>query len=179
MKTLDEYIKTVKNDKELHSINNQLSSVIKDLSDAENELNNIQSKEYYNGQATAINELKIKIEFLKSKLESLKSEKEVFCKKYGRGTVFSVEIAQEFENEVFDSLNEDELKKQVVISKDRADDKIKILSNELENELKQLNTILGDEVIQEVINSVEMNNSIIYRNALITLTKSITQLLKR
>lgn len=142
LKTLDEYIKSVKNNKELAKAKDTLNKVIRDLEKAKKDLEITKTKDYYTNQALDVTNLENKIKFLEKKKSEITQEYHQISKNIVSNTEA---ISAEYYAKVASALDADSLKEMASSNVNKAKQLKEELANEIVAGMEQLRELLPEE----------------------------------
>lgn len=142
LKTLDEYIKSVKNNKELAKAKDTLNKVIRDLEKAKKDLEITKTKDYYTNQALDVTNLENKIKFLEKKKSEITQEYHQIAKSIVEDTS---DIGNEYYSKVADALDAEGLKKMASSNIAKSQQIKKELASEIISAVNQLKELLPEE----------------------------------
>lgn len=142
LKALDEYIKSVKDNKKLTKTKATLDKIIHDLEKSKKELEIAKTKDYYTNQALDVINLENQIKFLEKKKSEIAQEYHQISKNVISNTGA---ISAEYYSKVANALNADKLKKMASSNINKAQQLKEELASEISVEMEQLREQLPEE----------------------------------
>lgn len=142
LKALDEYIKSVKGNKELTKTKATLDKIIHDLEKSKKDLEIAKTKDYYTNQALDVINLENQIKFLEKKKSEIAQEYHQISKNVISNTGA---ISAEYYSKVANALNADKLKKMASSNINKAQQLKEELASEISVEMEQLREQLPEE----------------------------------
>lgn len=142
LKALDEYIKSVKDNKELTKTKATLDKIIHDLEKSKKDLEIAKTKDYYTNQALDVINLENQIKFLEKKKSEIAQEYHQISKNVISNTGA---ISAEYYSKVANALNADKLKKMASSNINKAQQLKEELASEISVEMEQLREQLPEE----------------------------------
>lgn len=142
LKALDEYIKSVKDNKELTKAKATLDKIIHDLEKAKKDLEIAKTKDYYTNQALDVINLENQIKFLEKKKSEIAQEYHQISKNVISNTGA---ISAEYYSKVASALNADKLREMASLNINKAQQLKEELASEISVEMEQLSDLLPEE----------------------------------
>lgn len=142
LKALDEYIKSIKNNKELTKTKATLDKISHDLEKTKKDLGITKAKDYYTNQALDVTDLENQIKFLEKKKSEITQEYHQISKNVISNTGA---ISDEYYSKVASALNADKLKEMASSNINKAKQLKKELASEISVGMEQLKELLPEE----------------------------------